>query len=248
MSSPGGVALTQFDGAALATIVSDARSALETAGTDLTDAAAVENEIKSSVGTDVAAVSGGQITAGAPQPAVTMDPPGVDAPQPSFNFSLFDGLGEEWDITEDGSISDGGADAYDDFFDLFLDSIEFAADTSVVRDDRTLVLDSMNFGALGLDVTRKVYVSPDMAWVRWTEVLANPTGADITVQVQIEGNLGSDESTELAHATSSGDDAVGPGDEWLTSHWDLSDPALGFLFPGATNVTKDGGRHRLLLG
>ena len=88
-------------------------------------------------------------------------------------------------------------------------------------------------GATGIDVTRKLYVSPSASFARFTEVLTNPGGTDITVDVTIDGNLGSDEITDRVHASSSGDDVVGAGDSWLASHWDSSDPALAWIFTGA---------------
>jgi len=235
VSSPGGTTLTSFNGAAIATITTDAAAALATAGTDTSDPEAVFDEVRASVGADVSGASGALVSAAIPAPAVTTDPPGVDAPIASFTVSLIDALNEVWDVEADGSIDDGTNDSYDDFFNLAIDSVAISPDTTVLRDDRTVVVETT---AIGLDVTRKIYVPETRAWVRFTEVLTNTTGADITVDVQIEGNTGSDEGTDLAHATSTGDAVVAPGDEWMTSHWDLADPALGFLFPGVSNVVK----------
>lgn len=237
VAQSGGTNLNGFDAAAIATAVTAAAAALVTAGTDTSDPDAVFEEVLDAVGTDVAAASGAMVTAGPQSPLVTTDPPGVDTPIASFNFSLFDALGEDWDVTTDGSIGDGSSDAYDDMFDLFIDSVAITVDTTFLRDDRTVVVEGTGGG---LDIVRKVYVPETQSWVRYTEVLTNPGATDVTVSVQIEGNTGSDESINLAHATSSGDTEVGPGDHWLTSHFDLSDPALGFIFPEATNAIKEG--------
>jgi len=95
----------------------------------------------------------------------------------------------------------------------------------------------------GLNVTRKIYVddvTADVSFCRFTEILENPTGSDITVSVLIEGNLGSDESNDDVNSSSDGDTTVDPGDIWVTNHQDSSDPALGFFFPGADSPFKSG--------
>lgn len=234
-SSRGGASLQSFNAAAIGTITTAAGAALVSGGTDTSDPGAVFDEVRASVGVDVSAASGATVVAEIPTPAVTTDPPGADAPIVSFSYSLVDALSEIWDVEADGSIDDGTNDAYDDFFDLFIDSVAIVPDTTVLRDGRTVVVETT---ASGLDITRKIHVPEAHAWVRFTEVLTNPSAGDITVDVQVEGNTGSDEGTDLAHATSSGDGTVSPGDEWMTSHWELADPALGFLFPGASNVVK----------
>jgi hypothetical protein len=91
----------------------------------------------------------------------------------------------------------------------------------------------VDLGGTGLTVTRKIYISDTLGFARFLEILSNPGATDLTVPVLIDGNLGSDESNPDVFASSSGDTALGAGDQWFTNHQDSSDPAVGFLFPGA---------------
>jgi hypothetical protein len=94
-----------------------------------------------------------------------------------------------------------------------------------------------DLGGTGLDVTRKIFVSETEGVARFLEVLTNNSGADVTVDVTVGGNLGSDEETDLADFTSSSDTTVDASDVWIANHKDLSDPALGFFF-GEAEPTK----------
>ena len=65
----------------------------------------------------------------------------------------------------------------------------------------------------GLNVSRKAYVSQADNFVRRLNILENPTGADITVTVGMDTDLGSDDSTSVI-ATSSGDTTVDALNPW----------------------------------
>src|SRR5204863_7625590 len=78
--------------------------------------------------------------------------------------------------------------------------------------DREVGISQGNVG--GLNVTRKIFVAPDGYFGRYLEVLNNPSASPITVDVQVQTNLGSDSSTRII-ATSSGDRIFGTDDLWL---------------------------------
>ncbi|CAN0462023.1 unnamed protein product, partial [Ectocarpus fasciculatus] len=143
-------------------------------------------------------------------------------------------------------ISDGGSDAYDGWAYLTIDGSRWYSSDSTawgLEDDREHVTD-WQYGTLvaDLDVQRKTYV-PDgkgLGYARHTEVLYNSGKSTLTVDLQIYGNLGSDESNNTFSMTSSGDSDYDSTDVWAMNHQDSSDPALGFIFPGAT-LSKSGG-------
>ena len=68
----------------------------------------------------------------------------------------------------------------------------------------------------GLNVSRKAYVSQADNFVRRLNILENPTGAEITVTVRMDTDLGSDDSTSVI-ATSSGDTTVDALNPWSFS-------------------------------
>ncbi|MFC1500526.1 hypothetical protein ACFL6T_05890, partial [Candidatus Zixiibacteriota bacterium] len=80
---------------------------------------------------------------------------------------------------------------------------------------------------------------PTESFARYTEILTNTSGSDLTVDVRISGNLGSDEYTNMVNYSTDGDGIVDPEDHWLAMHWDSSDPALAFFFPGASPFKEE---------
>jgi hypothetical protein len=237
--SPAGRYLDDFSRVEIQTLAADAAAALTAAGTDLDDPLAVLDQLLDDLGGAVADYSGGSFSVEAISGIVTVDPPDLLTTIDSFYVELYDGWSEFWDIESSGAISDGTNDSYDSMFELSIDGSYFpsltagGADTQM-EDGREAVLGPVaDLGVVGLEVTRKIYVPELLSFARFAEILHNTTGGDITVDVLIDGNLGSDESTDGVHFSSSGDTEVTAEDEWIAMHWDSSDPAVGFFFPGA---------------
>ncbi|MFT5356151.1 MAG: MYXO-CTERM domain-containing protein [Polyangiales bacterium] len=164
---------------------------------------------------------------------------------------LLDVAGGEWDIDSDGRgvISDGGFmgqnDAYDGFAELcvvpaldpsigcaFAD--EYSASFTPATVDATtgevfMVEDLLS----GLTVSRRYYASTSgIGWLRIIEVLRNGSGAPITAQVRVGGNLGSDGSTQVIAADGG---SLSAASAWLVtddSSDGAGDPALGYLIRG----------------
>gem|GEM_PF-6745166 len=174
---------------------------------------------------------------------VIQDPPDVLDPNVldpnDFDFDLTDGSGHVWDITNDGEVDDGShpdfgtSDAFDDFVDLFIDGTEFPNQThGSLEDEREVVLGPAEMS--GLHVTRKIFVSPTKGFARWLDVLDNTSGADITVPVTVEGNLGSDEDNNLVAQTSKGASVLVGDDVWWVNCQDSGDPCVASFFCGAS--------------
>ncbi len=142
--------------------------------------------------------------------------------------TLFDGEGWEWDFNDDGSVSDGTDDAYDDAMELYVDGSDFPELTTytLTMSGREVVWGPTTMTQLL--VTRRTYVPDDDNWCRFLEILENPTSASVMVTVRIEGDLGSDEDTVVTDS-SSGDSAFTTADRWFCTDDDTDgadDPTL----------------------
>lgn len=236
---PGGRHLDDFTREEILSLTEDAETALAAAGTDLSDPDAVLDRLILDLGGIVADYSGGIYSLAATSGIVQVDPPDVSTTLQFFNYSLVDGHTEFWDVMRDGAIYDGTHEAYDIMFELSVEGDQFpnllpgGADTQL-EDGREVSLGPVaDLGAGGLEVTRKVFVPELLSFVRYAEIFTNTTAAEITVDVTVDGDLGSDESTDHVHYSSTGDPEVSAEDEWIASHWGFDSSAVGFFFPGA---------------
>ena len=103
-----------------------------------------------------------------------------------------DESGSSWDVQYDGSIGDGGNDLYDGGGRLFINN-----NTQYQSPNQQATLDAgrneLSFPPAqlnGLNVSRKVAVLGSISTVRFTEILENPTGSPIKVQLRCYFNLG----------------------------------------------------------
>jgi len=180
---------------------------------------------------------------------IAADPPDASDPNdPNDQFTgsrvLVDGLGFEWDIEGDGDVADGGGatapgdDAFDGFVNLAVDGADFPfLSSGHIEDDREIVLGPETMS--GLSVTRKIFVSPTHGFARWLEILDNSAGgSDISVNVRIDGNLGSDEENDVVFASSNGNGTLEAGDVWWFNGQDFTDdPMVGaFSCTGSTGT------------
>jgi hypothetical protein len=235
VETPMGRMIDDFDATEIADSVTEADAALASAGTDLTDRDAVFAEIWTSVSPAIAERSGGQVNPEVGQ-VIATEPADVRTDITVFDVELDDGGNERWDIGRDGDVDDGTNDSFDTFFEIQIDGTYFPnqdpnTTSAEFEDDREVVLGPETLS--DLELTRKIYVPTVGSFIRFTEMLHNPTAADITVDVTIDGNLGSDEENNFVTYSSSGDTLVDDGDFWLVNYQDTNDPAVGFYFPGA---------------
>ena len=138
----------------------------------------------------------------------------------SLPVTVTDDLGFGWDIQQRGDISNGTVDAYDGGHRLSIDTglgaepfPSFTTATVELGGDQ-FVIGPATFG--DIEVVRKLFISPDGAFVRWIEILTNNFEVGQTVTVEIYTNLGSD-SDELFTDTSTGDVAFTAADAWIVT-------------------------------
>ena len=153
-----------------------------------------------------------------------------------FNIYSFDTeSGQIYEVySKDNSL--GGT--YDDYaFILYVNGEEYdeaSGDYTTEADGREYVLDTENIH--GLIVSRKIYFPEDRNWIRYLEILYNPTSSPITVYVEIDSVLESDSDTRVVK-TSSGDTVADANDYWAVSDDQLnghskSEPSLSHVCDG----------------
>ncbi|MFN3200917.1 MAG: lectin-like protein [Bradymonadia bacterium] len=163
-----------------------------------------------------------------------------DIPYFEFDFDFVDGLGFLWDIEDDGQVDDGTSDAYDGGLDLIINDTDFPSQDFARGpggfDGRIMLIGPVDMD--GLQVSRHLYV-PDaegVGFLRYIELIENPTEEAIDITVELDTNLGSDSDTYIA-ADDSGDGTAGIEDMWfITDDEDITeDPTMLHYYygPGA---------------
>jgi uncharacterized protein (TIGR03382 family) len=153
-------------------------------------------------------------------------------------FDFMDGLGGAW--SADGSMSDGGGDAYDGCYYLDVNGMRYNAPMGaavLTMGGRQIEMPSVPMGTLS--VRRIMYVpSTGASYARYLEVIENSGTTDTIATVTVSGNLGSDSSTIL-RSTSSGDAALTVADTWFnTDDGALWDPPLAHVFQGSSGAVR----------
>lgn len=153
-------------------------------------------------------------------------------------FDFLDGLGGS--RSSDGSMSDGGGDAYDGCYYLDVNGTRYNAPTGaavLTMGGRQIEMPAVSIGTLS--VRRIMYVpATGASYARYLEVIENGGSAATTATVTISGNLGSDFGTVL-RSTSSGDTALTVADAWFnTDDGGLYDPPLAHVLQGTSGAVR----------
>lgn len=123
-----------------------------------------------------------------------------------FLFDVMEGSG--------GELSNGTIDAYDSCYSLRVDGSQYEAPSTGQLAGRLVRMPPTDLG--GLEVSRTILV-PDADgrdYARYIDSIRNGNTSAVTVEVRIEGNLGSDGATYV-WGTASGDTVVVADDEWI---------------------------------
>ena len=157
--------------------------------------------------------------------------PGVVTNLPYY---LYDGENYIWDVSYDGSITDGSNDAFDG--GLVLSGFPMLS-SAILAGGRELWLGPTNVS--GLQITRRIYVPANQGYARFLEVIRNAGGAAVTTTVRLDSNLGSDSSTVIV-GTSSGDTTFTVADDWIvTDDTDGSgDPTVTHVIANSSAVAR----------
>ena len=154
--------------------------------------------------------------------------------------------GHVWDVsTSDGSIVDGGQDAFDRFGRLYLRTLD-GGGAALTGNQQLSSFNLTSDGGRGLDTTTPVVVdnvSVDRSleapagtdFMVYTDTFTNLGGSSRQILVAWGGNLGSDNATTIA-ATSSGDLTISSADTWALTiegpdpAGPATDPPVGYVF------------------
>ena len=155
---------------------------------------------------------------------------------------LEDSAGNDWDLSEDGSVGDGEDDAYDDMGEMWLapnkdetNDGEYTNpdDTTCTyeEDGREIVYPTHTDAVgLGVDASRKVYVpSGGMDFARWLDVIENPTSDPITISYEWYGDYG---NVDLIAADEDDNGHVDIGERWAAVADDSEDTDVTSLWDG----------------
>jgi hypothetical protein len=164
-----------------------------------------------------------------------------------FGFvNLYGANGYLFDIDEKyGYLYNGTADAYDYMYHLTVNGTEYYSSGTYTTElgGRQVILPVVNIS--GLNVQRKIFIPATENWARYLEIINNPTGSPIKVNVNVHGDLGSDYSTYLIKTSStdynppllvtSGGIVLDPNNFWAATD-DSSDgegdPSLAHVWDG----------------
>lgn len=161
----------------------------------------------------------------------------------AYAVTLFSGGGLDWDITETsfGYVGDGEIDAYDAMYYLNVNGVDYRATGAATTSlgGRQYEMTEIPMGSLM--VRRMAYVpSTGGNWIRYIDVLRNPTGADIMATVQIHGSLGADSVLEIT-GSSTGDVMATTADDWFTTddnNASAGDTPTGHVMQGPNGSTR----------
>ncbi|HEX3130768.1 MAG TPA: carboxypeptidase regulatory-like domain-containing protein [Thermoanaerobaculia bacterium] len=150
----------------------------------------------------------------------------------SLPRSLTDGYGASWSIQQDGRANGGFVASSGLALRLSGTLFPNFTKASTEAGQRELVIGPWDRN--GLKVSRKVFVPTGDRFVRFLEVLENPTGQAIEAEVKLATTLASGASTQVA-STSSGDALVTLEDRSVITDWNNGPSTRAIhVFAGST--------------
>jgi hypothetical protein len=106
-------------------------------------------------------------------------------------------VGCQGDIVTGGTLDGRLARSYQSAYSLRIDGTPFPCAPAAAPEDNLRELALGPVSLAGLQVTRKAFVPPSGRFVRLLEILSNPGESDVTVTVEITGNLASGTATRI---------------------------------------------------
>ncbi|MGB6849405.1 MAG: carboxypeptidase regulatory-like domain-containing protein [Thermoanaerobaculia bacterium] len=146
---------------------------------------------------------------------------------------VYDGGGYLWDIERGGSILDGTSNAFNRGLEAWVDGIHYETTDRawMGSDNRPVIVGPVIIG--GLEIHRKILAPRNYAYVRYLELLSNPSDTDLSVSFEVGSQMGPNLDTQIV-STSSGDAQFTTEDHWIvTDDVDGSgSPAVAHIFAG----------------
>ncbi len=127
----------------------------------------------------------------------------------SFMWTTQDAMGYRWDVSSNGTISDGTNDAYDGGLQLQVQGATFPSFSAGRLSKQRLEVEIGPWRHAGLAISRRIFVNVKGGYCRWIDLFENPTTSPVNVTVRYYSNMG--EGTQRVH-TSSGKAHLAKGD------------------------------------
>ncbi|MGE0785591.1 MAG: putative Ig domain-containing protein [Sandaracinaceae bacterium] len=124
-----------------------------------------------------------------------------------------------FDITEtaNGYVGNGTNDAYDFMYYLSVNGTDYNAGGAATSSLGGRQYDMREIAMGSLMVSRHAYVPASGGnWIRYYDLIRNPTGSAVMATIQIHGGLGADAFLEIT-GSSTGDILVTDEDDWFTT-------------------------------
>jgi hypothetical protein len=132
----------------------------------------------------------GQVRARPPQ-GLRQAPLGMDAQAINLPYTVNDDAGDQWMVYQNGWFQQqGGQPGYSQSAMLSVNSAQPQMRTNMARlegDTGELVIERMSAGALV--ITRRILLNVDRGFIRYLDVIENPTDRDQTATVQIASQI-----------------------------------------------------------
>lgn len=120
-------------------------------------------------------------------------------PIPSFSLQLIDGKSFIYDVGNQGALTRGTLGVYAGMYNLRVNGTNYVGNVIALSPDgREVRSSTFTEPNSGLEVKRAMYVSKTLNFARGSEILQNPTDKEVTADVEIFGNLGSNSRTTAA--------------------------------------------------
>jgi hypothetical protein len=214
-SPSAGLSLIDFQRTDLQTLTQSTFE-IDTTSIPLTDSTAVLNLFLSKLGHTITSKTGATITAttsASIEPANSLNS-GQNFDNPSGSclssqFFVLSGKNYSFDVTPQGEICDGFNTLVNDTFDeAFLATIsndtfistgnsDFPSQATITTQDTSTIVLGPETTTNTVNLVRKIYVAAGGDIVRFMEILTNNDSQSRSVDLDITGNLGSDDGTTL---------------------------------------------------
>lgn len=150
---------------------------------------------------------GGQVVFGQPQPQQLV---------PAQFTARTDSEGQKWDVQHGGYIQGGTNNTFSSSFQLTVNNSSFSPNTQMMTTDGSEYVLSRSTPMNGVLVTRRIKIDPKKPYIRYCEVLQNPSPNPVTVALKIQVRMGrgqfnsltSDKGTPISSALGQKDSGV----------------------------------------
>jgi PKD repeat protein len=120
-------------------------------------------------------------------------------PLPSVALQLTDGQSFVYDVGKNCVLTEGSLGVYAGMYNLRVNDTNYSGSVSSLSPDgREVRCSAFTDPGSGLEVRRNVYVSKTLNFARFSDILNNPSEKEMTVDVEVFGNLGSGNRTVVA--------------------------------------------------